>query len=186
MIRRHDDAPVPLVAGQQHQVRKEILRTGGDGKVDAVERGHLGDLFRRALVQMQPHFRVLGAELLDDRREHVARLGVRRADGERAAVLVLQVVRDALDVLHLAQDLHRPVDDLLAGGRDFRQRAAAADKDAEAELILEQLQLLADSRLRGMQLFGGRRDIQAALGDGSEVPELLEFHIGWSGNLWLQ
>jgi hypothetical protein len=68
------------------------------------------------------------------------------------------------------QDFQRPLDDLLPGRSDPRQVAALADEDLESELILEQLDLLADPGLRRMQLLGGRRDVQAALGHRGQVP----------------
>jgi hypothetical protein len=129
-------------------------------------------------VQVQPHLRVLAAERLDDFRQHVPRLRVRGRDRERAAFLVLEIVRQALDVLHFAQDPYRTVDDLLPCLRDAREVAPVAHEDLEAEFVLEQLDLLADARLRRVQLLRGRRDVEAGLGDGGEVTQLMQFHAG--------
>ena len=62
------------------------------------------------------------------------------------------------------------------GGGDAREIAALAHEDLKAELVLEQLDLLADPGLRGMQLLGGRGDVETALGDGGEVTQLVQLH----------
>jgi hypothetical protein len=155
---------------------EQRLRAGGDREIDAVERRHLGDLLGGALVQVQPHLGVLLAERLDHPGQHVAGLGVGGGDRERAARFVLEVVREALDVLHLAQDAHGAIDHLLPGRRDAREVAAIAHEDLEAELVLEQLDLLRHPRLRGVQLLGRRRDVEARLGHCGQVSQLVQLH----------
>jgi len=82
----------------------------------------------------------------------------------------------AFDALRLLQDAQRPVDHLLAGGGDTGEIAALAHENLEAELILQQLDLLADARLGGMQLLGGCRDVQPTLGNGREIAQLVKLH----------
>ena len=71
-----------------------------------------------------------------------------------------------------------PVGDaiLLAGRRHPRQVATVADEDLEAEFVLEQLDLLRHAGLRGVQLLGGGRDVQARLGHRGEVSQLVQLH----------
>ena len=71
---------------------------------------------------------------------------------------------------------HRAIDDLLPGRRDAREVAAVAHEDLESELVFEQLDLLADAGLRGVQLLGGGGDVEAVLGDGGEIAQLVQFH----------
>ena len=176
MAAGHDHVTVPPIAGQQHHVGEQLLRARGDREVDAVELRHFGDLLGCALVQVQADVWVALAKRLDHARQHVTRLGVRRADRERAARLVAQLLRQALDALDFAQDPQRPLDDLLAGGRDLREVAAVARKDLKAELVLEQLELLADARLRSVQFLRGGSDVESVLGDRREVAQLMELH----------
>ena len=61
-------------------------------------------------------------------------------------------------------------------GRDAREIAPLAHEDLEAQLVLEQLDLLADARLRGVQLLRGGRDVQAALRHRREIAQLVQFH----------
>ena len=68
------------------------------------------------------------------------------------------------------------LDDLLPGGGDARQVAPLAHEDLEAELVLEQLDLLAHPGLRGVQLVRRGGDVETALGDGGEVTQLVQFH----------
>ena len=172
----HDHGPMPAIHGQAHQMRKQLLGARGDRKIDPVACDHLRDLLRGALMQMQPHLRILRAKCADHLRQHVAGLGVGGGDGQRAAVRLAQLRGGAADVLHLAQNAARARNDLVAGGGGAGERAALALEQLESELLFEQLQLPADTRLRGVQLPGGGRDVEAILVDRHEVAQLLQFH----------
>ncbi len=89
---------------------------------------------------------------------------------------VAQLGGEILDALRLLQDAQSALDHLLARRRDAREIASLAHEDLEAELVLEQLDLLADARLRGVQLLRRRRDVQPALGDGGEIAKLVQLH----------
>ena len=93
-------------------------RFGRDADVDVAARGLLGDLDGIALVQHRAFtLRVARGEIAQHRRQHVARLRVRRRDRERAVVLVAELGADALQVLDLAQRAAR--------GRDHALRRPA-------------------------------------------------------------
>jgi hypothetical protein len=176
MTVRHDDAPMPAIAGQPHQVREDRARAGGDGDVDAIGGRELGDLFRVALVQVQADLGVAVAEFPQHLRQHVTCLRVRGGDGEVSRVVLAQVGRQHLDVARLAHDLRGAVDDLGSRVRGTQQGASLAFEDLEAELVLELLELLADARLRGVQDARGLRDVQVVLGYSHEVAQLRELH----------
>ena len=108
---------------------------------------------------MQPHFGIFLAELLDDLGQHVTRLRVRRRDRERAADSSLKSSDRRLMFCTSRRIPHCAVDHLLAGRRHARQVAAVAHEDLEAELVLEQLDLLRHARLRRVQLLGRRGDV---------------------------
>src|SRR5688572_4863753 len=99
MPRRQDDPAMPAIAGKQHKLVEQIARTRGNGQVDPPGLRHLRDLLRSTLMEMELDVRIARPELTDDWRQHVARLGMRSADGQRPAPLVLELRRDALDVL---------------------------------------------------------------------------------------
>ena len=61
--------------------------------------------------------------------------------------------------------------------RGAGERAALALEQLKSEFLLEQLQLAADAGLRGVQLPGGGRDVEAVLVDRHEVAQLLELHV---------
>ena len=86
----------------------------------------------------------------EHRRQHVARLRVGRRDGEHARILAAEFVGDALQVADLAQRAPRGRDDDFAGRRQRRQPLALAHENAQAELVLELSNLLADAGLRGV------------------------------------
>ena len=75
------------------------------------------------------------------------RLGVGGRDRERAFLIVAELLRDFLDRLDRAQDLARLRENDLAGWRDPCQMLAAALEDLDAQLILEQADLMATVRM---------------------------------------
>jgi hypothetical protein len=116
-------------------------------EVDAVALRHVGDLLRRALVQMQLDLRIALAKPADHFGQHVACLRVRGADRERPTSIALLLVREPLDALDFLEDLLRAIDDALARRRHARERAPLAQKDRKAELVLELFELLAHAGL---------------------------------------
>ncbi len=92
------------------------------------------------------------------------------------ATLIAQLGGQVANGLGLLEDLQGPLDDLLARRGDAGEIAALAGEDLEAQLILKQLDLLADPRLGGMQLLGGSRYVKSALGHGRQVAQLVQFH----------
>ena len=127
-------------------------------------------------MQVEHDLGVALQERLDDIRQDITGLGVRGADRQAPPALVAQLRGQLPDALRLLQDVQRPVDDLLAGRGDAGEVAALADEDLEAQLVLEQLDLLADPGLGGMQLLGRGGDVQPALRDGGQVTQLVQFH----------
>ena len=127
-------------------------------------------------MEVQAHLRIALAELADHVRQHVARLGVGGADREASLPLVAQLRREVADALGLLQDLQRPLDHLLPGGGDAGEIAPLAHEDLKAQLVLQELDLLAHPRLRGVEFVRRGRDIEPALGDGGEVAQLVELH----------
>jgi hypothetical protein len=63
-------------------------------------------------------------------------------------------------------------------GTDLGRANAArkALKQANAQLLLQELDLLAERRLRDAEVFGGMRET-AVIGDGYEISQMPEFHV---------
>ncbi len=108
---RHDDASMPPVTRQQDILAKQFPRARRDGEVDAIELGHFRDLLGSTLVQVELHIGIPVAEGLDDRRQDITRLCVGGSNGQRAAVLVGELGRNALDVFCLTQQFQCVTDD---------------------------------------------------------------------------
>jgi len=98
-------------------------------------------------MHVQRHIRVLLDERADDPRQGIARLGVRGSDAQRALLFVGELLRDLLDAFALAQNFASRGDDALASGRDSGQMLAAAGENLDAQLVFEQADLFADTRL---------------------------------------
>src|SRR5258708_7593870 len=102
---------------------------------------------------------------------------MRSADGKASPALVPKLGRQVADTLGFLKDAERAIDDLLASWRDTREIAAFAHEYLKAQLIFEQLDLLAYPGLRRMQLLGGRRDVETALGHCGEITQLVQLHF---------
>ena len=128
-------------------------------------------------MQVQLHVGILAAEIADHARQHVARLRMRGADGQRATIGLLEVLGQALERLRLAQHAQRARRHLFAGRREAFEGAAITHEQREAELLFKQTDLLADARLGSVQRLGGSRDVEAVLHNGREISKLLQLQI---------
>ena len=78
---------------------------------------------------------------------------------QRASGLVGEFLRDFLDLICLAENLARKIQDHLASRRDMRQVLAASGEHLDAKLILKESNLLTDTRLRSKQTLRGGRHV---------------------------
>ncbi len=98
---------------------------------------------------------------------------MRRCDRQRAFFLVVVVGRQATNILHFLHDDPGTLDDLLARSSDSAQALALARKQLQSQLLLEQLQLFADPRLRRIEPLGRGGYVQPVVDDRQQVFELL-------------
>src|SRR6185312_1815262 len=136
----------------------------------------LRDLRRVALMQHEPDFGKPRRELRQDGWQHVARLRMRGRDAEHARIFAPKLVGNALEVADLAQRAARDGDDDFAGWRQRREALSLAHENAQAELVFELSNLLADARLGRVKRFGRVGDVEAVVDDGAEVLQLLKVH----------
>jgi hypothetical protein len=74
---------------------------------------------------------------LDDRRQHIARLGVGGGDGQRAGLLRAELPAHAAQVVEVAQQALGDLQHLPAGVGDGGQALALTHKDIHAEFLLQ-------------------------------------------------
>ncbi len=171
--RRHDDAAVPLVAGQGDERWMLGNLLGGEADVRLTV-GHLrADLGGIALVDDEVHLWVAPLECGHRFRQCVARLRVGGCDRERAEISARVVFPCALQVRRVGKHSfgdgeHRP-----PRLRDSGEASAAAHEDLDSQLLLERLDLAAQSGLRGKERFCGCGDIQLPPRDLTSVAKLL-------------
>jgi hypothetical protein len=127
-------------------------------------------------VQMELHVGIALPENLDNRGQHVTRLGMRGTDGQRAAVLVFELGGYALDILRLTQEFQRVPDDTLTRWRDLGERAPTPHEYVEPEFVFQELELLAHRGLCRTQFGRGGRNIEIVLRDSREKTQLLYLH----------
>ena len=94
---------------------------------------------------------------------------MRGGDREFAAVPGREILCRLLQVFCFLKDALRNFEDGLARRRHRGEALAIADKDLDAEFVLEKFDLSAYSRLRSMQFFGGCRQVEPAPGNLKEV-----------------
>ena len=109
-------------------------------------------------------------------RQGVARLGVSGGYGQAAAVLGGIILGGLPEILAFLQNALRDRQDRFARLGDGSDALAVAHEDLDSELLLQQLDLFADSGLRGMQLIRCGGEVEALLLDFANVPELLQLH----------
>jgi hypothetical protein len=95
VLRRHDHAPIPLVHRQRNELRILRNRLGRDAHVGFPRQHLLADLRRISLMQHELDLGVLPLERRDGLRQGVARLRVRRRDGQRAELVVREFLARA-------------------------------------------------------------------------------------------
>jgi hypothetical protein len=129
-------------------------------------------------MQGQPDPGMAIDEALDDGRQGVTRLRMRRCDDQAAGVATGVLLADAPDVLRVAQHAFGNRDHRPPRLGDRQQALAAALENDDSEFVLEQLDLLGNPGLRGMQRFRRLGNVEATARDFDEIAELLELHGG--------
>ena len=86
----------------------------------------------------------------------------------------MELGADALQVADFAQRAPCGRDDGIAGRRERGEPLALPDEHADAELVLELPDLLADAGLRRVQRLRGVRHVEAVVDDRAEIAELLQ------------
>ena len=79
---------------------------------------------------------------------------MRRCDRKFALVLIFMFLGNLSDIRDLIQDIASDVDNVLAGRGNLSQMFATAVEYLHTQFIFQHTDLLADTRLRGIQAFG--------------------------------
>ena len=174
-VAHHRDV-LPREAGKGFQLGVFVQRLGGDADIGGAAQQAVHHIFGGALAQFDLH---LGEELDEAQqylRQRVAGLIMRGGDHQPALVLLLELLREALEIVGLVQQIVDDGHHLLASLGDADQSLATAHEDLDAQLGLQLLDLLADARLRGKQHIGHLGEIEIVLYCRAHIFELLEIH----------
>jgi hypothetical protein len=106
-------------------------------------------------MQMQIDLGVLLAEQLDYRRQNIPGLGMSRGDIQSPLTIIPVFFGQSLDIADLLENGIGMGNDFAPDRSDLGQMFTAAGKELDTQLILQQLDLFAYPRLRGMQILGG-------------------------------
>ena len=152
---------------------------GGSGVAGSNGEIHLAlgeqgvDLLRRALMQLDAHLGEALPEAGNHSGEHVAGLGMGGGDGQGSVLAAAKIRGHSADVLDLAQHPMGAFQHQLARIRHRGQAAPRTPEERHAQLVLQQLDLFADSRLGSVEALGRGRDVQVVLRDRGQVSQLL-------------
>ncbi|CAH0277066.1 hypothetical protein SRABI106_03188 [Rahnella aquatilis] len=86
---------------------------------------------------------------------------------------------NSFDRIHFRQYFTGNTDDFLPCRRDLCQMFTAAGKNLDPEFIFQHPHLFADPRLRRVQAFCRRTDVQIVINNLYDVAQLLQFHISY-------
>ena len=127
-------------------------------------------------MDRQLHPGILALESSHRLRQGVARLGMGGGDPERAGGLVRKLLAGALEIGGLRQDALGDAEYRSAGFCHRHHALAVALEDLDAQLVFEQLDLLAHAGLGSMQGLRSGRDVESTPGDFDDITQLLELH----------
>ena len=146
---------------------------GGNGDVGHARQHVLAHLPGVALMEGQPHVWIARHEGLHDRRQCVAGLGVRKGNRQAAGRLVAEFGANLAQVVDFLQNARRDGENLLAGLGDFHQALAVTHENLDAQLLLQQADLLGDAGLGCEQGLGRLRHVQPVTRHLEYIPQLL-------------
>ena len=126
------------------------------------------------LVQAQRDVRRVVAERAQQLGHERVHRRADEADRQPADLAALDAPGLARCVLDRVEDLPRPDEERLAGGRQL-DPALVAQQQRRPDLLLELADLLAQRRLRHVQALGRAAEVQL-LGDDDEVAQVAELH----------
>jgi hypothetical protein len=119
--------------------------------------------------------RISFLEILEERRQHAESCSILAADSEGAFFASAISFDLVLCVLQFLKDLFTPLQEHLAGGRQFHV-SPASHEELGAELVLQSLDALAQRRLRNVQQRRSPPKMQG-LCDRSKIPEPDQIHV---------
>ena len=137
---------------------------------------HFGHLVGCSLVQADVDFGVFLAQLGHRQRQHIPRLGVGGGDGQGATVLRAVLLTNALEIADLAHDDLNALQHMQAWLGDAFEALAVARKDVDAQLFFELDDGFGDPGLRGVQGFGGFRQVEVAPSRFLNKSKLVQVH----------
>ena len=128
-------------------------------------------------MHVQVDFRIAFAEGLHDRRQHIARLGVRRGDRQGSPGILVEISGHCLQAFNLGQRAGGEFQDPHAFRRYPGKGPPLPHEQVKSELLFQGLECAADRRLRRAQRGGRLGDRQTVAGDCNRVLKLVEVHL---------
>lgn len=177
MVFFHHNATVPVVARQHDEVVIEVQRLGGDGEIGVAPYHRLGYLSGRALVHVQRNLRVAVDKTANNRWQGITGLGVGGGDMQLAPIRLGMLEGNRADGIGLVEHLFGDGNDGFASRGYVGQMLAASAKNLHTQLVFQHTNLLGNAGLRGIQAFGGRRDIEIVVTYFDDVTQLLQLHL---------
>ena len=173
MVPGYHDGPIPAVCGNGNQFAAFVDDLRGNNEIHLIVGGELAHRFRIALVHAQLNVGVALRKLLQNRRQNKLGLGMRCCDGQTATIVIAEVSCRLADVFDVVQEIGDVFKNGVTSGRDRCQLFSGTFENLDVEFIFQQLDLVADTRLRGVQLFRSGRHVEVVTHDCVEKSKLL-------------
>lgn len=150
---------------QHYETLIGTFGAGSDANVDFIGRYQIVDLRRGTLHEAQPNIRVALAKGRNDGEQCVPGVEVRGPDRQPAAVPGLEICRDFLQLVRADQHLPRRVNNILPGLGQADNPVAMAYEYVDSQLLFEEPDLPAHSRLGREERPCCSSDIESAVDD---------------------
>ena len=173
IVRRADEE---YLLDHECLVGKVIVRprSGQDRDIDVAAQQAIRHLLGEAFAELELHAREVLGEMLGERCVEEVGEARRRAQPHRAARLAIFELHLDTDVVDHTQQPASTIEQDAARFGD-RHAARAAFQQGPAELVLQELDVPAQRRLRDIERAGGGAE-PATLGDGDEIAKLAQVH----------
>jgi hypothetical protein len=151
-------------------------RLGGNADLSIATLHHRGDFRRAALVEYQTHFRKGLHKLGDDASQGLSGLCMCRRDRQLAGVSIRILQTELFDIACVSRYSIDDCDKFIPWLGQAQQPLTSANKQFEPKLVLEILDVLAQTRLRREKRASRFCQIEPPLHGLANNSELLEIH----------
>src|SRR5450830_18348 len=176
MSLRNDDDVIPGIARERDQILELAQTLRRDTDVGLAGHDPLCDMFRRTLLERNPHLRKRRTESLHHAWQYITGLRVCSRNGQRTALFAGVFLTSLAQIFRFQQETFDDVQDALARLGQTDQTLAVALENFDAEFFFQLANLATYAGLRREQNIGDFSQVEAATCGFADGTQLLEIH----------